>query len=325
MSRVRVQPTASARQQFLRDVLQGLQAQPKTLPSKYFYDERGSRLFDAICGLDEYYLTRTEVAILRDHAAEMADCVGGPCVLIEYGSGSSLKTGILLDHLPPGATYVPVDISGEHLHRAAAGIAQRYPTVAVSPVCADFTRPFDLPADEDGRRVAYFPGSTIGNFEPPAAVELLANIAALVGGGGGLLIGVDLRKSPRILEPAYNDRRGVTARFNLNLLRRINRELGADFDLARFQHHAFFNGSDGRIEMHLISLADQTVRLGGRRIELRHGETIHTENSYKHSLDGFRRLAAAAGWSVEQIWCDPGRLFSVQYLLARGLRRRGPK
>lgn len=319
MSRVRQRPSTSPRQQFLRDVLEGLQAAPKFLPSKYFYDARGSRLFDAICRLDEYYLTRTELAIMREHAAEMAECLGGRCVLIEYGSGSSLKTRALLDHLRPGSVYVPVDISAEHLENSAARIARKYPAIFVHPLCADFTQRVELPivAAEDDRRVVYFPGSTIGNFEPPAAVRLLTQISELIGGEGGLLIGVDLRKSTRILEPAYNDGRGVTARFNLNLLRRINRELGADFDLENFEHRACFNADEGRIEMHLVSLTDQAVGIQGRTISFRCGETIHTENSYKHTLSGFRRLAGAAGLSLERVWCDADDLFSVQYFSAR--------
>lgn len=316
MPPLRVKPHSSSRQQFLRDVLDGLQAQPKTLPSKYFYDRRGSRLFDAICNLEEYYLTRTELAVMRQYAAEMAECVGRRCVLIEYGSGSSLKTRLLLDRLRPGTTYVPVDISGEHLDQAAARIAQRYPANFVHPVCADFTQPFKLPvfACGDGRRTVYFPGSTVGNFEPEQAVRVLAGIADLVGGDGGLLIGIDLRKSRAILEAAYNDVRGVTARFNLNLLRRMNRELGADFDLTAFRHRAFFNSEESRIEMHLVSQCNQSVSIDGREISFRKGESIHTENSYKHTLTAFRRLAAEAGWQVERVWCDANELFSVQYL-----------
>lgn len=322
MSHTGLRRAASTRQQFLRDVLEGLQREPKSLPSKYFYDARGSRLFDAICRLDEYYLTRTELAIMREHAAEMVECLGGRCALIEYGSGSSLKTQMLLDHLKPGSTYVPIDISERHLEQSAARIARKYPAIFVHPLCADFTGKIELPvlAGEGDRRAVYFPGSTIGNFDPAAAVKLLKQIRRLIGADGGLLIGVDLRKSRDILESAYNDGRGITARFNLNLLRRINRELGADFDLEAFEHSAFFNADDGRIEMHLVSAADQTVHLQGRSIRFCRGETIHTENSYKHTLRGFGQLAAAAGLSVERVWCDAAGLFSVQCLAPRGDR-----
>lgn len=320
MSHAGLRRAASIRQQFLRDVLEGLQREPKSLPSKYFYDARGSRLFDAICRLDEYYLTRTELAIMQGRAAEMVECLGGRCALIEYGSGSSLKTQMLLDQMKPGSTYVPIDISERHLEQSAARIARKYPAIFVHPLCADFTRKIELPAlaGEGDRRAVYFPGSTIGNFEPATAVKLLNKIRCLIGADGGLLIGVDLRKSRDVLEAAYNDGRGITARFNLNLLRRINRELGADFDLEAFEHSAFFNADEGRIEMHLVSAVDQTVHVQGRSIPFRRGETIHTENSYKHTLRGFAQLAAAAGLSVERVWCDAGGLFSVQYLAPHG-------
>ena len=319
MSQVSLQDAAPPRQQFLHDVLAGLRSRPKRLPSKYFYDRRGSQLFDRICELEEYYLTRTELAIMRAHADEMAGALGERCVLIEYGSGSSRKTRILLDHLTEPAAYVPVDISREHLFRAAARLARKYPALAVHPVCADFTAPFDLPSLDCGcgPRIVYFPGSTIGNFDPRETVELLGRIADLVGLGGGLLIGADLRKPVSILEPAYNDAQGVTAQFNLNLLARINRELGAEFRLDRFRHHAFFNDAESRIEMHLISTADQSVRIDGAVIDFRRGESIHTENSYKYSLDHFRALAAEAGFRVERVWTDPDALFSVQYLSVR--------
>ena len=320
MSHLGLRRAASTRQHFLRDVLDGLQGEPKSLPSKYFYDTRGSRLFDAICRLDEYYLTRTELAIMREHAAEMVECLGGRCVLIEYGSGSSLKTQMLLERLKPGSSYVPIDISERHLEQSAARIARKYPAIQVNPVSADFTSTLELPdlAGDGDRRAIYFPGSTIGNFEPAAAVRLLKQIRSLIGPDGGLLIGVDLRKPRDILEPAYNDARGITARFNLNLLRRINRELGADFDLEAFEHSAFFNADEGRIEMHLVSVVDQTVHVQGRSIPFCRDETIHTENSYKHTLRGFAQLAASAGLSVERVWCDAGGLFSVQYLAPHG-------
>jgi dimethylhistidine N-methyltransferase len=300
----------------LREVLAGLARPDKKLPCKYFYDERGSRLFDEICELEEYYLTRCELAILRRDAGEMAGRLGPGCALVEYGSGSSLKTRLLLDRLDRPAAYVPVDISGEHLLRSARRLARAYPDLEVVPVCADFTRPFPLPPlrHPPRRRVVYFSGSTIGNFGPAEATALLAGIARLCGPGGGLLIGVDLKKDRAILEAAYNDRRRVTAAFNLNLLARLNRELGADFDLGGYRHHAFYNAGPGRIEMHLVSLVAQTVHVGGAAFELAAGETICTEYSYKYGLDDFRALAARVGLAVEQVWTDERGLFSVQYL-----------
>jgi dimethylhistidine N-methyltransferase len=309
-------PAADGADAFLREVLAGLARPHKQLPCKYFYDERGSRLFDEICDLEEYYLTRCELAILRRHAGEMAVRLGPGCALIEYGSGSSLKTRLLLDRLGRPAAYVPVDISGEHLLRSARRLARAYPGLEVAPVCADFTRPFPLPPlrQEPRRRVVYFSGSTIGNFGPSEAADLLAGIARLCGPGGGLLIGVDLKKDRATLEAAYDDRRGVTAAFNLNLLARINRELGADFELSRFRHHAFYNEGPGRVEMHLVSLGAQTVRVGGAAFDLADGETICTEYSYKYGSDEFRDLAAHAGLSLGRVWTDENGLFSVQYL-----------
>jgi dimethylhistidine N-methyltransferase len=246
----------------------------------------------------------------------MAGRLGPGCALIEYGSGSSLKTRLLLDRLERPVAYVPVDISGEHLLLSARRLARAYPDLEVVPVCADFTRPFPLPPlrQEPRRRVVYFSGSTIGNFGSAEATDLLAGIARLCGPGGGLLIGVDLKKGRAVLEAAYNDRRRVTAAFNLNLLARLNRELGADFDLSRFRHRAFYNPGPGRVEMHLVSQAAQTVHVGGAAFDLAEGETICTEYSYKYGLDDFRELAARAGLTLEQVWTDEKGLFSVQYL-----------
>jgi dimethylhistidine N-methyltransferase len=321
MKRTQPRPTAVAdfapeTEGFRAEVLRGLRQRPKELPCKYFYDARGSRLFEQICELDEYYLTRAELAILRGHVAEMAARLGRGCQVIEYGSGSGTKTRILLDHLHQPAAYVPIDIAREHLESSAGRLAARYPGLAVLPVWADFTGPFELPPCHRpvSRRVVYFPGSTIGNFDPAGVTAVLRRIAALCGRGGGLLIGVDLRKDPHILERANNDGQGVTRAFNLNLLARINRELGADFRLDRFRHHAFYNRRLGRIEMHLVSLEDQTVRLDGEAIPLAAGESIHTESSYKYSLDGFRALAAGAGLDVADVWTDERGWFSVQYL-----------
>lgn len=311
-------PSAQAPQRadFQGDVLAGLALPQKRLPSKYFYDARGSQLFDRICELEEYYPTRTELAIMRAHAAEMAARVGPGSLIIEYGSGSSIKTRLLLDHLDRPAGYAPVDVSREHLLAASEALAAEYPHVSVFPICADFTAAYELPeiAAEVSRRVVYFPGSTIGNFPPSAAQALLGHIARVCGPGGGALVGIDLQKSVQVLEAAYNDALGVTAAFNKNLLARINRELGGNFDLARFAHRAFYNTALGCIEMHLESLVDQQVTIGGRRFAFRAGETIHTELSYKYTLDGFAALAARAGLKIEQVWTDPASLFAVVYL-----------
>jgi dimethylhistidine N-methyltransferase len=302
---------------FRSQVLDGLRRGDKRLPCKFFYDRRGSQLFDRICDLPEYYLTRTELSILRRHAGEMAAELGQECLLVEYGSGSSIKTRLLLDHAQHLAGYVPLDISHEHLLEAATRIAQAYPTLRVLPVCADYTRPFDLPhCDGAGRTVVYFPGSTIGNFEPDDARAFLRAAARRTGPGGGMLIGVDLKKDPALLHAAYNDAAGVTAAFNLNVLARINRELAGTFDPDRFAHYAFYNPRPGRIEMHLIARTDQTASVAGDQITFREGETIFTESSYKYTLPEFRSLAAAGGWTVERVWTDDDQLFSVQYLRA---------
>jgi dimethylhistidine N-methyltransferase len=296
-----------------------LRGAQKTLPCKYFYDEIGSELFERITRLPEYYLTRTEWAIMERHASEMADLLGGGCLLIEYGSGSSSKTRLLLDHLSEPAGYVPVDVSGEQLCRSAQALASDYPQVEVLPLRADFTRRLRLPATRKPatRRVAYFPGSTIGNFTPPEAIALLRRTARLCGPGGGLLLGADLIKDPRIIEAAYNDAQGVTAAFNLNLLARINRELGGDFHLDQFAHRAFYDGTLGRIEMHLVSRSAQSVHVGKETFYFEAGESIHTENSHKYSLAGLRDLAEAGGFETKRIWSDDSRLFSVHYLVVR--------
>jgi L-histidine Nalpha-methyltransferase len=302
--------------QFRDDVLAGLSRPRKELPCKYFYDDRGSQLFDRICGLPEYYLTRTELAILWHHAWEMAVELGPQCLVIEYGSGSSLKTPLLLERLRNPAGYVPVDISREHLLASAEEIARRFPRLEVLPVWADFTGEFELPRTRcvPRRRVVYFPGSTIGNFGPAEAVRLMKGIARLCGPGGGFLVGVDLRKSTAVLESAYNDAAGVTAEFNLNLLARINRELGADFDLDGFEHRAVFDPRHSRIEMQLISRRRQAVRIDNITIRFAAGETICTEHSYKYAPEAFRDLARAAGLDVRRVWSDEAGLFSVQYL-----------
>lgn len=306
-------PTADGA--FLRDVLHGLNRPNKRLPCKYFYDRIGGELFEEICTLPEYYPTRCEGDILQWHGSAIAEGLGEGVALIEYGSGSSRKTRLLLDRLREPAAYLPVDINGEQVRQTARQLARLYPRLAVHPVEADFTQTFDVPIPrQSARRVVYFSGSTIGNFEPSAARDLLAGIARLCGPGGGLLLGVDLKKDPRLLHAAYNDRRGVTAAFNRNLLARINRELDADFALDRYDHYAFYNPLPGRIEMHLVSRTFQTVHIGGITIPFAAGESICTEYSYKYSLRDCERMAEEAGMHVRQVWLDDEELFSVQYL-----------
>jgi L-histidine N-alpha-methyltransferase len=305
------------RRQFLKDVFQGMKRPQKEIACKYFYDEVGSALFDEICELEEYYLTRTEMAILETHVAEMADSIGEDCELIELGSGNAHKTRLLLEQLRSPRAYLPVDISREPLEISAFRLAAQFPDLRVLPVHGDFTEPLLLPetGDPRARRVVYFPGSTIGNFSPGAATKLLCTIAWLVGDGGGLLIGFDLDKDAHIVWPAYNDSRGVSAAFNLNVLERINRELGADFDLTTFSHRADYVRSKERMEMYLVSRISQVVRIAGTEFAFDEGETIHTEYSYKYSLENFSRLTARAGFSLAGQWTDPKRYFAVQYLV----------
>lgn len=313
-ARVRSTAASDPRDEFLLDVLAGLAAPRKRLPCKYFYDARGSALFDAICELDEYYPTRAELEILREHAGAIADAIGPGRLLVEYGSGSSVKTRLLLDRLAAPAGYAPVDVSREHLFAAARRIAADYPRITVRPICADFTRPFALPAGIAGQRVIYFPGSTIGNFTPDEAGALLRRIAATPRCAGAV-IGIDLQKDVRTLEAAYDDARGVTAAFNLNLLARINRELGGDFALEHFAHRARYDAVHQRIEMHLVSAAEQVVRVGGRSFGLRAGEAIVTEYSHKYTVDGFADMAHGAGLRLARAWTDAGRRFAVVHLL----------
>jgi dimethylhistidine N-methyltransferase len=309
--------TNAGRTKFLRDVVHGLSQSRKELPCKYFYDEHGSRLFDEICGLDEYYLTRTEVAILRQYAPAMALALGEDCELIEFGSGSGLKTRLLLEQLREPRVYIPLDISREPLERSARDLARRFPGLRIHPVHADFTSTFSIPetGDPRARRVVYFPGSTIGNFSPEAALGLFRTIARLVGEGGGLLIGFDLDKDQAIVLPAYNDRRGVTAEFNLNILARINAELHADFDLDAFSHRADYRRDLERVEMHLVSRHAQVVGVAGTEFAFTPGETICTECSYKYSLEHFKRLTKRAGFTLHDQWLDADAYFSVQYLV----------
>ena len=305
---------------FLDDVVAGLSRPQKELPPKYFYDERGSALFEAICELPEYYPTRTETAIMYAHAREMARHLGPRCALIEYGSGNSRKTRILIGELAPVA-YVPIDIARAQLEASATELARMFPGLTILAVSADYSRPFVLPrltGVDARRRVIYFPGSTIGNFTTAEAAAFLSNARTVAGAGGAMLIGVDLKKDPALLHAAYNDAQGVTAAFNLNLLTRINRELGADFDVAAFHHRAFYDEAFGRVEMHLVSMRDQRVTLRGHVFRFRSGETIHTENSYKYSVAQFQELARGAGYTPQLCWTDPQQLFGVHYLTVSG-------
>src|SRR5262245_45542644 len=300
--------------EFARDVIAGLNARPKWLWAKYFYDDHGSELFERITALPEYYPTRTELGILEDRAAEIARFMPPGAALIEFGSGSTVKARIVL-RAAAVAAYVPVDISAGFLASEAARLSRDLPQLRILPVAADFTKPFALPAAIRGRpRVGFFPGSTLGNFEPPQAAEFLRHAARLLGAGAHFIVGVDLVKDEAVLHAAYNDAAGVTAAFNLNLLRRINRELGADFDLERFRHKAFFNRAQHRIEMHLESRAAQRVRVCDRMIGFAAGETIHTESSYKYTVASFQALAAHAGWSPAAVWPDPKGYFSLHAL-----------
>jgi dimethylhistidine N-methyltransferase len=308
-------PTA----EFRAAVLAGLAQRQKQIPSKFFYDAEGSRLFDQICLLPEYYPTRTETAILRANADGIADSLPAEAVLVEYGSGASIKIRILLDGLTRPSGYVPIDISRDHLRDAARALAIDYPHLAIRPVCGDFALPLSLPRDmPSGPRVGFFPGSTIGNLHPADAVQLLARFAGHLGPGGWLLIGVDLKKDIRLLHAAYNDAAGITAAFNRNLLVRINRELNGNFDIDSFDHSAFWNVEAGRIEMHLVSAITQTARVAGRSFGFAAGESIHTENSYKYTDDEFRRLAVKAGFQPVTVWSDGDRLFSVHLLSVAG-------
>jgi dimethylhistidine N-methyltransferase len=305
------------RSAFARDVIDGLTARPKRLSPKYFYDEAGSRLFEEITALPEYYPTRSELAILRAHAPDMARLLPAKTALIEFGSGSSKKARLMLDAAPGVAAYVPVDISSQCLTQEAARLRRDYPRVAVLPVAADFTQDFRLPQSlATLPRAGFFPGSTIGNFDPQQAAAFLQHAARILGEDAILIVGIDLVKDVDTLTAAYNDAAGVTAKFNLNLLARINRELGADFDLAAFSHQAFYSRERQRIEMHLASRRHQHVNVCGRMIEFRGGETIHTENSYKYTIESFGALARGCGWTPVAAWTDPDGYFSVQALRA---------
>ncbi|MHC2070232.1 L-histidine N(alpha)-methyltransferase [Bremerella sp. T1] len=321
LSHVDQQPATSIpRDRFLDDSLAGLTRSPKQLPCKYFYDQRGSQLFDQICETQDYYVTRTEAEIMQRYAKEMGECLGEKVMLVEFGSGSSTKTRRLLDNLIDPVAYVPVDISREHLLASAKQISSEYPTIEILPVCADFTKPFALPNPRlrPSHDAVYFPGSTIGNFRPDQAKTLLESIAHMCGEQGGLLIGVDLQKDKAVLEKAYNDDDGVTAEFNLNLLHRMQKELGASVDVSAFEHHAFYNEDEGRIEIYLRSRIDQTIQLDGQTVQVEAGELIHTEYSHKYTIDGFAEMAADVGWTLRRAWTDPNNYFAVLHFVVLG-------
>jgi L-histidine N-alpha-methyltransferase len=304
-------------EEFRDSVLHGLGSAPKTLPCKFFYDAEGSTLFDRICELPEYYPTRTELALLQARAGEIAELAGPQASLVEFGSGAGVKIRLLLAAMDRPAVYVPVDISRDHLMAASSSLAADFPDLRIAPVCADYTDRFALPPVKGTmpqRHVGFFPGSTIGNFTPSEATGFLRRAAHLLGRGSLMIVGADLPKDPAVLCAAYDDSAGVTAAFNLNLLVRINRELGGSFDLDGFAHEARWNAEESRIEMHLVSRRRQSVRVGSRRFDFLEGESIHTENSYKYGEDAFRRLARAAGYSPVTCWTDERRLFSIHAL-----------
>ena len=313
-----IQPASAlppATSDLLSDVVAGLSSEPRNLPCKYFYDERGAALFQKICDLSEYYITRTEIDILSRHHTEIALQIGPNVELIGLGTGAGTKTRILIEALDKPAAYIPVDISEKQLRKSTAVFRKTFPSLEILPVCADYLQPVVLPSPRHkaARNVVYFPGSTIGNFEPNEALEFLRRIANVSGRGGGLLIGVDLQKDQSVIEAAYNDKAGVTAEFNLNLLAHINRKTGANFDLKQWQHRAIYNAEAGRIEMYLISQTDQTVRIQDRQFHFRGGERILTEHSYKHTPEGFSALARQAGFDFVKLWTDDARLFGVFY------------
>jgi dimethylhistidine N-methyltransferase len=302
----------------LEEILSGFNKPQKELPSKLFYDERGSALFDEICELNEYYLTRTETSIMLDNIEDICSVLGEKCLLIELGSGSSKKIRLLLTGLHDPAGYVPIDISEEHLINSVNALAKDYPGLRIFPVYADYTLPFSLPKFEHRhlKKVVYYPGSTIGNFEPEYAAKFLNRIASLLERGNGLLIGIDLKKENKTLEDAYNDKKGVTADFNLNILRRLNRELGTDFNMDNWKHLAFYNSNEGRIEMHLDSLSDQIAHLNGSSITFAKNETILTEYSYKYSVEDFKDLMSDS-YDLEKVWTDKENKFGVLYFTVK--------
>lgn len=315
MAEPRALDCAPSTQSLRSELLEALRARPRAIPSKLLYDARGSELFERICETPEYYLTRAELEIVRRFAPEMADLCGPRCALIEYGSGSGAKTREILLCLRAPAAYLPIDISRDALEASARALASELPELELIPVCADYTAELSLPPVPGARRrVVSFPGSTIGNLEPPEARKLLENLRAVCGAGGGALIGVDLHKGAEVLEPAYDDAAGITAAFELNVLARLNREFGADFDVQCFAYRSFYNTGARRVEMYLESQVAQRVRVAGEDFALEAGERIRTEYSYKYDLDEFADLVRSAGLVVSRVWLDEQRLFSVQYL-----------
>lgn len=299
---------------FLAEVIGGLSSSPRTLPCKFFYDERGADLFQKICELPEYYITRTETELLRRTAPEISESIGANAALIGFGTGAGIKTRMLLEQLQNPIAYIPVDISKQRLIDSAIELSHAMPALEILPVCADYLQELQLPKPlrKPDHVAVFFPGSTIGNLEPHVAQDFLRRVCHLCGKSGGLIIGIDLQKSADILEAAYNDSAGVTAEFNLNLLARANRELGANFDLARWKHSAIYNEKEGRIEMRLLSQGEQNVDVGGRQFRFSDGEKIITEFSYKHTIDGFTRLAASAGFrEASRVWTDPAKMFAI--------------
>jgi dimethylhistidine N-methyltransferase len=312
-----IETPEEAQERLRREIHAGLRADPKTLRPKLFYDDVGARLFQDITRLDEYYVTRTEHEIMEAHAKEIAALIGPNALVIEPGSGEATKVRVLLDHLENPAAYVPIDISAEQLARVAGELVEEYPNLDVIPLETDFTRGLSLPdlpeTTRDARRIAFFPGSTIGNLHPPQAVALLREIARVIGPQGGLLLGVDLRKDPTILHAAYNDARGVTAAFNKNALVRLNREFGATFDVDRFRHYAYYNPVANRVEMHLVSLETHEVIVDGERVLFEQGEPIWTESSYKYSPAELESCAREAGLVLRKMWCDRRQWFMVAF------------
>ncbi|HEX8233993.1 MAG TPA: L-histidine N(alpha)-methyltransferase [Caulobacteraceae bacterium] len=319
-SRVSFHDLAPRQESFAEAVAAGLARHRKSISPRFLYDEAGAALFGRITELEEYYPTRTEVGILTAHAAEIAAVLGPDAELIEFGASSSSKARILLRALERPAAYVPIDVSADHLRQAARDIAADFPRLKVVAVCADYTQPFDLPEEllAAARRVGFFPGSTIGNLQPGEAVDFLSLWASQLGPGGGMIVGVDLKKDPQLLHNAYNDARGVTAAFSTNLLARANRELDADFDLSAFRHDARYNPEQGRIEINVRSLRDQTVRVSGRAFRFAAGEPLHTEYSYKYTVEEFAALARRSGFESRRVWTDPQQLFSVHWLAIAG-------
>lgn len=301
---------------FLTDVLDGLRRHPRSVPPKYFYDAHGSHLFDLICDTPEYYPTRTEIEILEQFGAQMTELIGKSCVLIELGSGSATKTPLLLQHLTENSEYLPIDICESHLMQSTQRLQAMFPALAMHPLCMDYMHlpMLGMGGHHEKRKVVFFPGSTIGNCTPNEAVQLLRRVSMLAGEDGALLIGVDSKKSPHILNAAYNDADGYTAAFNRNLLMRMQRELGAEFDPDDFSHYAYYNAELGRIEMHLVSQRAQAIHLNGEHFHFKLGESIHTENSYKYTVREFQKLARSAGWHPKMVWSDCAGLFNVHYL-----------